>query len=625
MSCHNLCTILQPPKKYSTLLGLGLNFCLQPRYTSGPTELRDASDRFRRDMYTKMFFAHLDEPWDPKQLFIRSKWKPDPDTIPREFKARVDKFLRELKPQFRARRVTPNLTRLQAKLLRHLKDSPDFIIFPTDKNLGPAILERSEYINRALKDHLENPQVYRQIPEPEATTAIAALTHTVESFIDNNNKSFTKLDQTYLYRSLDVEDPFPHFYITAKVHKTPWKTRPIVSTSGSILHGLGKWVDRRLQPVCRSLPTYLKSSFDLKKQLSSRRFDAQRVSFFTADAVSMYTNIDTDHALLVISQFLRTHPLCQTIYDIESVNRGLEILMRNNIFKFGNTYWLQLEGTAMGTPPACMYATLYFAIYELELLTCFNSSLAFYRRYIDDCFGVWTHHPDPDIDHDTWISFKVSMQCFGKLEWEFTDRAKSADFLDLTIAIKPNGTIGTKLFEKKLNLYLYIPPHSAHPPGVTRGLIFGMITRIFRLTTDYADQRSAVTDLFRRLQARGHQATDILPMFLAALSTASKPPTLTTGRPDAPPLFFHLKYNPYDVSSKVIQAIFRKFLLHPKNEPLLSDLRNPYNAFFKSERLIIAYSRPSNLRNLLFPRKLKEAADHQVSTFLRRPATGPPP
>jgi hypothetical protein len=232
------------------------------------------------------------------------------------------------------------------------------------------------------------------------------LAQTLESFFEEHHKSFTKMDHTFLYRSLAVEDPFPHFYITAKVHKTPWKTRPIVWTSGSILHdGLG-------------IPTYLKSSFELKNQLSSLRLH----SLLPTLPVSMYTNIDTTQALLVISQFLRTHPLCQNIYNIDSENRGLEILMRNNLFQFGNTYWLQLEGTAMGTPPVCMYATpLYFAIYEIELLTHFNSSLAFYCRYIDDCFAIWLHHPDPNIDHDTWISFKVSMQCFGKLEWEFTD------------------------------------------------------------------------------------------------------------------------------------------------------------------------------------------------------------
>jgi hypothetical protein len=134
--------------------------------------------------------------------------------------------------------------------------------------------------------------------------------------------------------------------------------------------------------------------------------------FFTADAVSIYTNIDNDHTLSVISTFLRTHSLCKEgITTIEASIRGLEILMmRNNLFKFGNTYWLQLTGTTpMGTPPACMYATLYFAIYEIELLTHFKTSVAFYRRYIDDCFGIWIHHRDPEIDEANWLLLKVCM------------------------------------------------------------------------------------------------------------------------------------------------------------------------------------------------------------------------
>jgi hypothetical protein len=82
-----------------------------------------------------------------------------------------------------------------------------------------------------------------------------------------------------------------------------------------------------------------------------------------------------------------------------------------------------------------MYATLYFAIYEIERLTHFKTSVAFYRRYIDDCFGMWIHHPDPEIDEANWLSLKVCMQAYGSLEWEFTDCQKSTDFLDLTIQI----------------------------------------------------------------------------------------------------------------------------------------------------------------------------------------------
>jgi hypothetical protein len=106
-----------------------------------------------------------------------------------------------------------------------------------------------------------------------------------------------------------VDGPFAYFYITAKVHKKPWKTRPIVSVAGSLTHGLGHWVDQQLQPICKKLSSYLKSSFDLKNQLKNLTYNSPRARFFTADASAMYTNIDTDHALETIATFLSTSPL----------------------------------------------------------------------------------------------------------------------------------------------------------------------------------------------------------------------------------------------------------------------------------------------------------------------------
>jgi hypothetical protein len=124
-------------------------------------------------------------------------------------------------------------------------------------------------------------------------------------------------------------------------------------------------------------------------------------------------------------------------------------------------------------------------------------------------------------------------------------------------------------------------------------LITGMLKRIYRLTSDAADKKSSVVDLFHRLQARGHQASDILPMFKSALLSANKPPpAITTGIlfATAPPVICHLPFHPKDVSSRVIQAAFRSTpLLHPKGEPPLPGLRNPEGGFFRFERMIIAY------------------------------------
>jgi hypothetical protein len=135
--------------------------------------------------------------------------------------------------------------------------------------------------------------------------------------------------------------------------------------------------------------------------------------------------------------------------------------MRNNVFRFGDTFWIQQDGTAMGTPPAPTNATLYFGIHEMDICPRFAHCLVAYYRYIDDCFGIWRHHPNPTIDEQNWNEFQVAMNSYGRLTWEFTPLAKTADFLDLTLSITKKG-IHTSIYEKKLSLYLYIPPHSAH-------------------------------------------------------------------------------------------------------------------------------------------------------------------
>jgi hypothetical protein len=67
------------------------------------------------------------------------------------------------------------------------------------------------------------------------------------------------------------------------------------------------------------------------------------------------------------------------------------------------------------------------------------------------------------------------MNTYGKLTWVFTPFSKRVDFMDLTLSITDKG-IHMRIFEKKLNLYLYIPPHSTHSPSVLRRLILGMIS-----------------------------------------------------------------------------------------------------------------------------------------------------
>ena len=55
--------------------------------------------------------------------------------------------------------------------------------------------------------------------------------------------------------------------------------------------------------------------------------------------------------------------------------------------------------------------------------------------------------------------------------------------MDMSLSIE-RGKITSIIYEKKLTLYLYIPPHAAHPPGILAGLIMGNTLRIHQLCTN---------------------------------------------------------------------------------------------------------------------------------------------
>ena len=319
----------------------------------------------------------------------------------------------------------------------------------------------------------------------------------------------TPSQRKFLTAHLDeCEDPFPTFYLTIKIHKTPWKTRPIVSCSGSLLYALGVWVDRKLQIVAKFQRSYISSSKKLKDLIVPLNLPPN-AQLFTADAVSMYTNINTASALRIIGDYLQRNSQRFPSVPYEAVMVALSLIMTKTVFRFGDTYWHQLEGTAMGTPPAVPYATLFYAICE-ENFVHTSPNLYFYRRYIDDVFAIWVPSATKSDDDMEWATLQETMNDHYGLAWTFSDRTNTVDFLDITISIR--GThLHTTLFEKLLNLYLFIPPHSAHPPGVLTGLVLGNCHRIYSLCSDTADIASHLRRFYHRLIARGYKPTDLLP------------------------------------------------------------------------------------------------------------------
>ena len=96
--------------------------------------------------------------------------------------------------------------------------------------------------------------------------------------------------------------------------------------------------------------SYFQDSITLKKELDRKQIPSN-AQFFICDATSMYTNTRTGLSLHRIGQFALKNAKHMAVPP-EVLMDALILLMTNNAFQFGDTYWLQNVVKAMGAPPA---------------------------------------------------------------------------------------------------------------------------------------------------------------------------------------------------------------------------------------------------------------------------------
>ena len=599
-------------------------------------------DRLYRDVHLRCHFAGQKSNFEPDgRMYVRSKWTPPPWLYPKEAKYRLSKMEEFVRKEFKKKKkVTENLLSHQHKTLRSLQTSSSLLVVQCDKNLGPALIEHEEYVLMVNRDHLLDKKSYTRLSEAEAATFAIETKRQALLWIEHNRPQTTKMERKFVKASLvDNPSPLPKFYATMKVHKSPLKTRPIVSCSGTLLENLGVWVDRKLQHFLPMFDSYFKSSEELKFQLDQMTLpdDAE---LFISDAVSMYTSIPTEHALNKITRFLRRHEKHKKEgLPYNAIIEGLGIIMRRCAFSFGDTFWQQESGTAMGTPPAPPYATIYFGLHEQKFLKRHRSNLLFYKRFIDDVFGIWKRKAIRDIEEtdneqedesepsensdkedERWDKFLTDLDGAEGLRWETSERSNKVDFMDLSLSIS-EGKIATSLYEKPSNRHLYIPSHSCHPPGMISGVVHGMVRRIMRLCSNQSDQEQRIRRFVLHLRARGHHMEQILPLVNAAIAKvrykASQSTDVTAPDADAERrIFFHLPYHPDNPRSSVVQREWKSRVSRPPFCRKFRDIRNHKGVPIGIERLTVAYHRSHNLGNLLSYRDLRKRNGPSVSSII---------
>ena len=175
-----------------------------------------------------------------------------------------------------------------------------------------------------------------------------------------------------------------------------------------------------------------------------------------------------------------------------------------------------------------------------------------------------------------------------------------------------------------MNLYLYLPHHSACPPGALWGIIFRILKKVLGTKQQEVGLHWIFKKLFHSLMERGHPTSTLWTLFKDAYAL----PVQEANR----------KRRTIPTSEKV-QNIFLHWKFHP-NEILLHDTCNRYKKTWNTpnaaqdkstrtqfsttigthvtniKQVIIAYSRPQNLRGLITLSRLHKTLDQEVSCTL---------
>ena len=317
----------------------------------------------------------------------------------------------------------------------------------------------------------------------------------------------------------------------------------------------------------------------------------------------MYANINNDHAIECIAKWFELHKNdIPEGFPVKLVLDGIERLMNYNVFRFGNRFYIQRNGTAMGTNVGCMYATIYFSYHE-ETVILKLPFLTFYRRLIDDAFLI-IENSSCNLE-----CIKSAMNDYGpadkRLEWKPEQHGPKVHFLDLWISIAPNKSLITSTYQKEVNMYLYRCPFSAQPPSTLFGLIYGTIHRYYWQNSNLNDFGRHVELFFNRLLDRAHTRNSLIPLFMKASEKLvnsrmpnPKPENRLLPKSNDGLLFVHLPYDPRNPPQRLLKQCTNR---------LLSRIQSFDKDIIR--RIIIAFSRSPNLADISKRNQLEPSVD----------------
>lgn len=471
-----------------------------------------------------------------------------------------------------------------------LKQKHNLFFCHADKG-GTLIVMHDKNYNDLVQKHLTDSRTYKE------------LSSSIDQSIQADIHTLIQRYSTYLFDDeiryfLNHKHQPSYFYILPKIHKSEQIKklfsnscssylqvgfmpddlcgRPIVSNINSPTCRISHFLQKVLSPLPPKTFSYVKDTFHLLERLDKNpRFNFIFASF---DVVSLYTTIPNDLGIEAIQYWVKKFANDIRPLPTSLIVAMLEIVLKQNTFQYRKKYFMQINGTAMGTKVAPTYANLVLAYLENKLL---NQCIAIfgeekttfirnnYFRFLDDILVVWN-----TAIGELSIFADLLNQLHPSIQFTYSSNKDRMPFLDVLL-IQNKNKIVTDIYRKETDAQQYLHFYSNHPGHTKRNIPYNLAHRIHKIVSDEAMRTQRLADLKTVLQSLKYPE----PLINDALSKSSCTTLSTKLKENLQPIVFthsseNTKYY-HDTLQKHILPITNNFFNNALK--IIKSTRQPFN------------------------------------------------
>lgn len=388
--------------------------------------------------------------------------------------------------------INMNITPSESRALKELLDDDEIVIRPADKGSGIVVINSTDYMGNLEKEMTESSS-YRRT-DADLRGQVLKNVKKVANRMHKRGDICKEL-KNYLIPKWSNAGKLKG---NPKLHKKGNPYRAIVSGIGTPTEKMAGIVEKELNEFVIKSQSYIKDTTDFLNQLNNISGPLPKNTIlFCFDVVKLYPSIPLKEGLEACEEALQSRQNLEI--GTEAAMEMIETVLNNNIFNLNDNQFIQTDGIAIGSRLGKNFACAYMRKWDEKLLD-FDSKPIFYKRFIDDGFGIWTEGIDKleeFKDHANKIHENIKVE----LRWS----KEEVEFLDTLVKVK-DGTLKTDLYVKPTDKHLYVNVQSSHPNNTKKAIPYGLGIRLKRICSENKDYLRHRKELKQQLRRRGYSS-----------------------------------------------------------------------------------------------------------------------